>query len=556
MSSPGYGENGSVIGPQNLTSISVANGVWSLGEMTEAQRNGTWPNPDVITSFGWMTLPSGAPAPARFVTEIDMSGNPVVLAGTSASHNYVLELDKATHAFTYMRDYTLNDGQNFRACQLGITPSGYYGPPGSPGEENLMFLGGECYNRNGNAMQTINYGRIKKSGSTGWDTFNPYGTSSNGYASQAIGASGYEQYMAIGRISFKSTTGYPASSDPYWFPPGGSWKSNGAGQQQRARFEVNKDSYSGVPDQYAVGHIYGNNYNCKSLGSAGLVGNGPYVALISTDYYGTVVLISTTITGSGGNLDLFNSATQQLVQSFAKLGTFIGTESGAGSQRVTGGNNDVAVAGIISSVPNIARVNQSGGQVWAKKITPTTFASTAVTANTGAIVSTDGTKVYTSWTSCNGNSSDRGWAIIACWNWADGTLLWKNRLTWDDANQSSADTRFYEHSMKEMSQDSTGDSLLFSARIYQDATPSFISAFPVVKLRTDGLGHGTYTFPGQTGAAGGTISMTYAADTSPVGSSSVSTGNYPSAMNFGVGVSDQHSQNNAAVTSGYTWEVA
>lgn len=45
MPSPGYGENGSVVGPQNVPTSSVASGVWSLGEMTEAQRDGIWPNP-------------------------------------------------------------------------------------------------------------------------------------------------------------------------------------------------------------------------------------------------------------------------------------------------------------------------------------------------------------------------------------------------------------------------------------------------------------------------------------------------------------------------------
>lgn len=41
----GYGENGSVVGPQNLPTSSVASGVWSLGEVAEAQRDGIWPNP-------------------------------------------------------------------------------------------------------------------------------------------------------------------------------------------------------------------------------------------------------------------------------------------------------------------------------------------------------------------------------------------------------------------------------------------------------------------------------------------------------------------------------
>ena len=40
-----YGENGSVIGPQNLPTSSAAPGVWSMGEVAEAQRDGIWPNP-------------------------------------------------------------------------------------------------------------------------------------------------------------------------------------------------------------------------------------------------------------------------------------------------------------------------------------------------------------------------------------------------------------------------------------------------------------------------------------------------------------------------------
>ena len=45
MAAPGYGENGSVIGPQNLPTTSAASGVWSLGEIAEANRDGIWPKP-------------------------------------------------------------------------------------------------------------------------------------------------------------------------------------------------------------------------------------------------------------------------------------------------------------------------------------------------------------------------------------------------------------------------------------------------------------------------------------------------------------------------------
>ena len=40
-----YGENGSVIGPQNLPTSSAAPGVWSMGEIAEAVRDGIWPAP-------------------------------------------------------------------------------------------------------------------------------------------------------------------------------------------------------------------------------------------------------------------------------------------------------------------------------------------------------------------------------------------------------------------------------------------------------------------------------------------------------------------------------
>jgi hypothetical protein len=37
-----YGENGGVIGPINTPTVSVASGVWSLGEVAEAERQGIW----------------------------------------------------------------------------------------------------------------------------------------------------------------------------------------------------------------------------------------------------------------------------------------------------------------------------------------------------------------------------------------------------------------------------------------------------------------------------------------------------------------------------------
>ena len=51
MASPGYGDNGSVIGPTNTPTSSVASGVWSLGELAEAERDSIWPAPKTTMEF-------------------------------------------------------------------------------------------------------------------------------------------------------------------------------------------------------------------------------------------------------------------------------------------------------------------------------------------------------------------------------------------------------------------------------------------------------------------------------------------------------------------------
>ena len=40
-----YGSNGGVIGPENAPTTSAASGVWSLGELAEAERDSAWPAP-------------------------------------------------------------------------------------------------------------------------------------------------------------------------------------------------------------------------------------------------------------------------------------------------------------------------------------------------------------------------------------------------------------------------------------------------------------------------------------------------------------------------------
>ena len=70
----GYGENGSVVGPQNLPTDSVASGVWSLGEVAEAQRDAIWPAPatGVFECIAKQTV-SGASTTAVEFTSIPSS---------------------------------------------------------------------------------------------------------------------------------------------------------------------------------------------------------------------------------------------------------------------------------------------------------------------------------------------------------------------------------------------------------------------------------------------------------------------------------------------------
>ena len=77
-----YGENGSVIGPQNLPTASAAPGVWSLGEIAEAVRGGSWPEP----KDGWFYIFNYQPGTySTFPTGIGLNSSTgqVVFAGQS-----------------------------------------------------------------------------------------------------------------------------------------------------------------------------------------------------------------------------------------------------------------------------------------------------------------------------------------------------------------------------------------------------------------------------------------------------------------------------------------
>jgi hypothetical protein len=66
MPSPGYGSNGSVIsGTSNTPTADAASGVWSLGEVAEAERDSIWPAPPV-SSYEYITGVTGDGSTANY----------------------------------------------------------------------------------------------------------------------------------------------------------------------------------------------------------------------------------------------------------------------------------------------------------------------------------------------------------------------------------------------------------------------------------------------------------------------------------------------------------
>tara|TARA_R110002050_G_scaffold3756_1_gene19558 strand:+ start:2312 stop:3901 length:1590 start_codon:yes stop_codon:yes gene_type:complete len=70
-----YGENGSVIGPINTPTSSVASGVWSLGEVAEAQRDGIWPNPTQGWVAWWDAVNTSQSINSKVSLDVDSNGN-------------------------------------------------------------------------------------------------------------------------------------------------------------------------------------------------------------------------------------------------------------------------------------------------------------------------------------------------------------------------------------------------------------------------------------------------------------------------------------------------
>jgi hypothetical protein len=96
MTTPGYGENGGVIGPQNTPSSNSASGIWSMAEVAEAERQGIWAGfPFAATGGTESTYSAGAlnykvhtfnSSGTFVVTSLGDGADLLVIAGGAGSH--------------------------------------------------------------------------------------------------------------------------------------------------------------------------------------------------------------------------------------------------------------------------------------------------------------------------------------------------------------------------------------------------------------------------------------------------------------------------------------
>lgn len=112
MPSPGYGENGSVIGPQNLPTSSAASGVWSLGEMAEASRDSIWPQP--FDGFIAQFDPNFASQTLTYLTNVSLDSNGDLFVGFYSNTNPSGAYWAGGFAKINVAAKTLTDTRSFR----------------------------------------------------------------------------------------------------------------------------------------------------------------------------------------------------------------------------------------------------------------------------------------------------------------------------------------------------------------------------------------------------------------------------------------------------------
>ena len=103
----GYGENGSVVGPQNLPTggfSGVASGVWSMGEVAEASRDELWPKPFNPESYVAIATFSGSSTNSIEFTSIPIKYSTLrvrVVAETDVNYGHYTEVTVNGYAGSY-----------------------------------------------------------------------------------------------------------------------------------------------------------------------------------------------------------------------------------------------------------------------------------------------------------------------------------------------------------------------------------------------------------------------------------------------------------------------
>ena len=106
-----YGTNGSVIGPDNLPTASTATGIWSLGEIAEARRDGIWPEPLGTHWIGMWTPPANKSINSVYFT-LDWQDNMTLTmqqydSSTTASDVPAIHTD-SNGAVQWQKNYGIN----------------------------------------------------------------------------------------------------------------------------------------------------------------------------------------------------------------------------------------------------------------------------------------------------------------------------------------------------------------------------------------------------------------------------------------------------------------
>ena len=177
-----YGTNGGVIGPDNVPTASAASGVWSLGEIAEAERDGVWPAPFA----GWFATWN----PGIYTDTGDKSSNAQL--GLDSSDNLYISCttnDSSASMYTGAIAKVLSNGN-------GLVNNNRFDVENSGTQQDIRLLGLEAAGTNlyisGDRMTSTAYAWRAKLDSS--------------YAVQWFGdTAGDEQYCESGQPTYANT---------------------------------------------------------------------------------------------------------------------------------------------------------------------------------------------------------------------------------------------------------------------------------------------------------------------------------------------------------------